>query len=105
MIYSIMTKPKAIKDVVDTVYPVLQISKKNLKEIATELVDEMFGSKETLNHNEYIEAKIKLAKELEKKQNSNDVKDIVTMLFSMCMLELDSSCAIDDGIFNLDFDS
>lgn len=105
MIYPIMTKQRAIKDIVDTVYQVLQISKKNLKEIATELVDEMFGSKEVLNHNEYIEAKMKLAKGLEKKQNSNDIKDIVTMLFSMCMLELDSSCAVDDGVFNLDFDS
>lgn len=105
MIYSIMTKQKAVKDVVDTVYPVLQISKKNLKEIAIELVDEMFENKEALNYNEYIEAKIKLAKSLEKKQNSNDIKDIVAMLFSICMLELDSSCAIDDGIFNLDFDS
>lgn len=105
MIYSIMTKQRAVKDIVDTVYQVLQISKKDLKEIAIELVDEMFEGKEVLNHNEYIEAKIKLAKELEKKQNSNDIKDIVAMLFSMSMLELDSSCAIDDGIFNLDFDS
>lgn len=57
MIYKEMTKKDAIQDICDAVYSVLQIPKKDLKEIATILVDEMFGTKDTLTRDEYIEAR------------------------------------------------
>lgn len=60
MIYKKMTKKSAIQDICDAVYPVLQISKKELKRIATIIVDEMFGTKDSLTSDEYLDARGKL---------------------------------------------
>ena len=89
MINNIMTKERAIKDLVNSVYEVLQIKKPELKEIATEIVNEMFGDKETLTAQEYIDARCQLQREAEK-ENTTSKKNMVKLFYAGLMPELDS---------------
>ena len=98
MINNIMTKDKAIKDLVDSVYEVLQIKKAELKEIATEIVNEMFGDKEKLTAQEYVNARCQLQREAEK-ENTTSKKNIVKLFYAGLIPELDS----DVNPLSLDF--
>ena len=98
MIYKVMNKANAIKDICDAVYPVLQISKKELKRIATTLVDEMFGTKDSLTSDKYLEARGKLCDNIN--GDRNDLEAGVRLMAANTIPELEFTY---DDFLNLDF--
>ena len=87
MIYKKMTKKDAVQDICDAVYPVLQISKKELKRIAFILVDEMFETKDTLTSDEYLEARGKLCDNVD--GNRSDMEACVRLMAANTIPELE----------------
>jgi len=89
MIYGTMTKDKAIKDIVNSVYQVLQITKKDLKTIAEQIADDMFGDKAELTAKEFLAAREKLKAEVIAKGESSDIKDVVALFYVGMIPEVD----------------
>lgn len=87
MIYKVMDKADAIQDIFDSVNGVFKISRKDLNRAAIEIVDEMFGNKETLTSDEYLEARGNLTKGMN--ENSTDTKDWVKFFAAYTIPELD----------------
>ncbi len=89
MIYGTMTKDKAIKDIVNSVYQVLQITKKDLKTIAEQIADDMFGDKTELTAKEFLAARENLKAELMTKGESSDIKDMIALFYVGMIPEVD----------------
>ena len=95
MIYKTMTKDQAIKDIVNSVYQVLQITKKDLKVVAEQIANDMFGDKTELTAKEFLAAREKLKAEVMAKDESNDIKDMVALFYVGMIPEVD-----DIGVLN-----